>query len=191
MLTAKEGTRFYRALQYIKPAIGRADYRWWTSGIVPDGAPAYAVNAPPPPIETVIRNGLFCAALPNLMLRVVGKRIPTRGNALYDGGIAAYWHTSAWGLGDGYFAGYERRFHLPTAKRWARESRSGVLIGRSYRNVSDQGHVGILLPSGYVLQSDAAQGLHWNNTIEVDHWGYYYEWMVPSGDWINYEGDEV
>ena len=190
MITAREGTRFYRALQYIKPAIGRTAYRWWTSGIVPDGSPAYAINAPPPHIDTVIRNGMFCAAVPNLMLRVVGKRIPTRGNHLYDGGIAAYWHTHAWGLGDGYFRGYERRFHLPTAKKWAEDTRSGVLIGRSYRNVSDQGHAAILLPSGYVLQCDTAQGLNWANTIEADHAGWYYEWMVAPWNWINYDGDE-
>ena len=193
MITAKPGTRFYDALRYIEPAIGRMPYGWWTSGAVPDGAPAYAINAPAPPIRELFGRTIFCAGVPNLMLRRVGKRIPTRGNASFDGGVGAYFWSSLYG--PGYFTGYDEPFDLEKAKRWARESRSGVLIGRFYRGSRDQGHVAVLLPSGYVLQSydggNGRPGLNWQHTVEASHAGWYYETMCHSSQWIDYAGDEV
>jgi hypothetical protein len=196
VLTAKEGTNFYKALRYIEPAIGLTSYKWWHSGIIPDGPPSYAKNAPAPDIDIIIHNGIFCAGVANVMLRRVGKRVPfalSHGPGAYDGGTGAYWGGS-WGKG--YFDGYAERFNLEKAKGWAREDRSGVLIGRGYKNAKhDQGHVAILLPSGYVLQSipmgpGSHAGLNWGWTIEQSHDGGYYEYMVRSNDWIDYEGDE-
>src|SRR3712207_8978713 len=71
------------------------------------------------------------------------KRIPTKGDPRYDGGVAAY----AGGFyGPGYFEGYSEAFDLGKAKRWARETRCGVLLLRPYWNasLSGQGHVAIL-----------------------------------------------
>lgn len=185
MITAKEGTRFYEALTYLEPLIGGTPYRWWTSGPVPDGPPAYAVNKPPPSRDSVRQGGVFCAGVINLMLRAVDKKVPTYGNPLYDGGTLAYAE---------YFRGYSEPFNLARALEVAREKRSGVLIGRPFRSSFDQGHVGVVLPSGYLLQSyddgGGWPGLSWNvlTSISVRYWTPTY--MVLPGNWINYEGDE-
>ena len=151
---------------------------------------------------TYVANGIIshnCAGVPNLFRRAVGKSIPTRGDTRYDGGIAAYFYTSAFGgLGPGFFSKVDVPFDLARAKKWARETRSGVLIGRSYRNdtLAGQGHVAILLPDGKVLQSfqmgdDGAPGLNANFTIEQSHAGGYYEHMVHPNDWINHDKGQV
>lgn len=201
MLTAKEGTNFYRALQHIKPAIGNVPYGWWIGGTVPDGTPAYAVNRPAPSAqELILDGGINCAAVANVMLRSVGKIVPVSPdtwNRAYDGGTGAFW--GIWDSGrwlKGYYEGYDEPFNLGRAKQWARETRSGVLLGRDYRNANnDQGHVAILLPSGYVLQSFPGAvslwpGLNWDYTIEASHGGFYYERMVHPANWIDYVGDE-
>jgi hypothetical protein len=97
--------------------------------------------------------------------------------------------------GPGYFEGYSEPFDLRKAKSWARESRCGVLLLRPYWNasLSGQGHVAILLPSGYVLQSFVninGPDLNWDFTIEQSNEGGYYKAMVHPKDWSEYEGDE-
>jgi len=147
---------------------------------------------------TYVANGIVshnCAGVPNIFRRAAGKIIPTRGDALYDGGIAAYFYTPAFGgLGPGFFSGVDVPFNLATAKKWARETGSGVLVGRSYRNnsLAGQGHVAILLPDGKVLQSfqfgaDGEPGLNADYTIEESHAGGYYEIMVHPKDWIDHD----
>jgi hypothetical protein len=133
-----------------------------------------------------------CAGVTNLFFRAMRKVIPTKGNPLYDGGVAAY----AGGFyGPGYFDGYSETFELEKAKGWARETRCGVLLLRPYWNesLSGQGHVAILLPSGYVLQSFPnmnGSDLNWDYTIEEsDASGYYHEMVHPS-NWSEYEGNE-
>lgn len=193
--TAKAGTHFRRGLDYLIPAVesGRVQYTWWIGGPVPDGAPAYAVNRDVPDINAVIRDGMFCAAVPNLIRRVNHKIVPTNGNALYDGGIGAYFGDSAsreGSFGPGYFAGWWTRFDPIQARQWAANSRSGVLIGRRYRDVRDQGHVAVVLPSGYVLQcypNPNGPDLNWSYTVEESHAGYYYELMIHPINWINHD----
>lgn len=185
MITAKEGTNFYKALTYLQPAVGHARYIWWTSGAVPEGPPAYAANKPAPDIETVEKGGIFCAGVPNLMLRRVGKRVATYGNHNFDGGTLAYQE---------YFRGFSEPFDLDRALHVAANERSGVLIGRPFRSSLDQGHVAVVLPSGYLLQSyDEANGnpgLNWNipTAVSVRYWTPTY--MVRPENWIDYKGDE-
>jgi hypothetical protein len=105
--------------------------------------------------------------------------------AAYAGGV----------FGPGYFEGYAEPFDLQQAKRWARETRCGVLLLRPYWNasLSGQGHVAILLPSGYVLQSFPnmlGPDLNWDYTIEESNAGDYYYEMVHPSNWSEYEGDE-
>lgn len=194
MITIKEGTKFYEGFRYIRPAIGRTDYKFWRTQKVPAYSPAWAMNGPPPPIERVIQDGLFCAAVPNLMLRKVGKRIPIRNDRTdFDGGVAAYFGDNM--FGPGYFADEMEDFNLRKAKQWAEEARSGVLIGRRFTwtqsgQVASEGHVAILLPSGYVLQAVPYTGLNWNLTIEQSHDNTRFQVMVPPRKWINFEGKE-
>ena len=131
MLTAVEGTKFYERLQYIKPSIGRTRYVFWQGGEVPARGPAWAINLPVPRIDEVISEGIFCACVSNLFLRKVGKRVPIRnGFEQFDGGIAAYFGDNIYG--PGYFKGYMEAFDLQKVKRWAQETRSGVLLGRKF-----------------------------------------------------------
>jgi hypothetical protein len=174
-------------------------YWVWASGHVPEGEGAYAVDRPLPPADQLKGRRIFCAGIPNLIRRAAGKSIPTRGNTLYDGGIAAYFYTSAFGgLGPGFFSGVDVPFHLATAKKWARETGSGVLVGRCYRNnsLAGQGHVAVLLPDGKVLQSfqfgaDGEPGLNTDYTIEESHAGGYYEVMVHPNAWINHDKGQI
>jgi hypothetical protein len=175
--------------------VDRMKYWVWVSGGVPDGEGAYAVNKELPPVGALKGKRIFCAGVPNLYRRAARKVVPTRGHPLFDGGIAAYFFTSAFGgLGPGFFSGVDVPFHMATAKKWAKETGSGVLLGRTYRNNSllGQGHVAILLPDGKVLQSfqfgpDGEPGLNIDETIEESHDGGTYEVMVHPSNWINHD----
>jgi hypothetical protein len=195
LLTVSEDTRLYKFIRYIEPAIGEADYWPWKGGTVPAGPGAYAINKRVPDVSVVRTGDIFCAGVPNLALRCDGKRIPFRPNfpdPHFDGGIAAYFSGV---YGPGYFTGYDVPFNLANAKRWARETRSGVLLGRGYWGVAlgNQGHTAILLPSGYLLQSTPAGGLNWDSHID-------WEWqtwapnrggvMLHPSDWLEYHEDE-
>jgi hypothetical protein len=176
-------SRFDAALEWINPLVGRMPYGLWTGGCVPSGPPAWAISRPPPPRSYLRGKRIFCAGVPNLMLRFVGKRVPTYGNDCYDGGMVAYWS---------YFDGYHERFNLDAVRR-------GDLILRQYRNSDrDQGHVAVALGNGadaLLLQSywshgDGLPGLNKLITVRTSHAGYYYERIVRVNNWINYLGDE-
>src|SRR5215210_2030134 len=194
-----DGTKFAAGYKYLMQLNDRMKYRARSSAHVPEGEGADAGNKPLPPAEQLKGKRIFCAGVPNLVRRAAGKSIPTRGNTLYDGGIAAYFYTPAFGgLGPGFFSGVDVPFNLATAKKWARETGSGVLVGRCYRNnsLAGQGHVAILLPDGKVLQSfqfgaDGEPGLNCEYTIEQSHAGGYYEVMVHPKAWINHDKNQL
>src|SRR5215212_7146082 len=101
-----DGTYFAVGFKYVMQLNNRMKYWVWSSGPVPDGEGAYAVGKPLPPVDQLKGKRIFCAGVPNIVRRAAGKIIPTRGNALYDGGIASYFYTSAFGgLGPGFFSG--------------------------------------------------------------------------------------
>lgn len=180
---ATEATsRFEAALEWINPLVGKMPYGLWTGGIVPPGSPAWAINRPPPPRSYLARHRIFCAGVPNLMLRFVGKRVPTFGNPYYDGGMRAYWS---------YFDGFHQSFNVNAVQR-------GDLLLRHYSNEQNQGHVAVALGDGadaLLLQSywshgDGLPGLNKLITVRTSHAGYYYERIVRVNNWINYLGDE-
>lgn len=197
----KKAKAFWNAIDYLRPAIGdrRTPYWVWEDGIIPDGPGAFAINRPAPSIEYVRGEpGIFCAGVTNLILRHAGKRVPTKGNPAFDGGLAAYFHGH---FGDGYYTGHDEPFDMAKAKKWADETNCGVMIGKGYfgAGLDDQGHVAVLLPRHtdgkcYVLQSYGGYpkwpGLNWDATIEASHAGGYYKRMVHPENWLLYEGDE-
>jgi hypothetical protein len=190
ILKAKEGTNFRKGFDYILPIIGQRDYWVWSGGPVPDGEGMYADNKPLPPVEQI--GNINCAGTTNLFFRAMRKRIPTLGNPLYDGGVAAY---AGGAFGNGYFFGYSEPFDLGKAKSWAQETLCGVLLLRPYWDASlaGQGHVAILLPSGYVLQSFPNMNgpdLNWDFTIEQSNAGNYYKEMVHPSNWSEYSDPE-
>ena len=194
-----DGTKFAMGYKYVMKLNNHMKYWVWASGDVPDGEGAFAADRPLPPAEQLKGNRIFCAGVPNIFRRAAGKCVPTRGNARYNGGLAAYFYTSAFGgLGPGFFSGVDVPFHLATAKKWARETGSGVLLGRCYRNnsLAGQGHVAILLPDGKVLQSfqfgvDGEPGLNTDFTVEESHAGGYYEVMIHPRAWINHDKGQI
>ena len=180
---AEATSRFDAALEWINPLVGKMPYGLWTGGIVPPGSPAWAINLPPPPRSYLRGKRIFCAGVPNLMLRYVGKRVPTYGNPYFDGGMVAYWS---------YFDGFHQSFDLHAVKR-------GDLLLRRYRGQGrDQGHVAVVLGDGadaLLLQSywshgDGLPGLNKQISVRTSHAGYYYERIVRVNNWINYLGDE-
>lgn len=194
-----DGTNFALGYKYMMQLNNRMKYWVWASGDVPDGEGAYAADRPLPPADQLKGKRIFCAGPPNIFRRAAGKRVPTRGNPHFNGGIAAYFYTSAFGgLGPGFFSDVDVPFNLAKAKKWARETGSGVLVGRTYRNnsLAGQGHVAILLPDGKVLQSfqfgaDGEPGLNTDYTIEESHAGGYYEIMVHPNAWINHDKGQI
>lgn len=200
MRTIRDGTRGFAAWKYIEPitvpgVIEDIDYYLWPGGIVPAEGGAGASNQPPKPIGVYIQNGkVFCAWVPNMMMRAVGKRVPIAQfqSAYYDGGIAAYWGSASYPqIGAGYYAGYAEPFDMETALKWAYDDRAPVLLGWRYVNSGalNQGHVSVLFPSGWVLESAYGVGLRWVR-LENSPLRFYYTLMVRGYNWINYRGDE-
>jgi hypothetical protein len=189
---AHDNRRFRLGMEYVKRGIVNNRSYWiWSSGHVPSGEGMYATNSPLPRPSEI--KSLNCAGLTNLFFRAAGKRIPTKGDPNYDGGVAAY---AGGRYGPGYFDGYTEPMHVARAKKIARDTGSGVLLLRPYWNstLSGQGHVAILLPSGYVLQSFIdwnGPDCNWNYTIEESHDNYYYKEMVMPWNWVDYDGDQV
>jgi hypothetical protein len=144
---------------------------------------AWAINRRPPTQGLLARHKVFCAGVTNLMLRKVGKRVPTRGNTFFDGGTVAYWS---------YFEGFHRPFSLNDVRR-------GDLLLRRFRNSCvDQGHVAVSLgngPDAPLLQSFHSNGrgfpgLHKGVSGRSSHAVIHYERLVRVQNWINYKGDE-
>jgi predicted chitinase len=169
-----------KAIDYGLSIVG-APYVWWLDGPVPSGSPAWAVNEAPPPPEKVVAEGCFCAGVPNLMLRAVGKSIPTLGDELYDGGCLAYGE---------YYSDVAEPFEIDE------DYPEGTLIGRYFtweRSAKgDQGHVAVVLEDGYLLQSydgdgNGYPGVNTDAHISDSHAGYFYEYAVRPWNWLGQE----
>lgn len=179
-------TRLDNALAYIWPLRANMPYGWWTSGPVPEGPPAYGKNEPPPEASSLVGKTVFCAGVPNLMLRRVGKRIPFRPSLPvplryeYDGGTWAY---------SEYFNGYKESFNA------GKDYPHGTLVGIPFSNNGHQGHVGIVLGNAHVLQSyDAGGGHPGLNSMQwlaQAHAMVGFHYAVMPWNWINYLGDEA
>jgi hypothetical protein len=179
-------SRFDEALEWMRPLIGDMPYGWWTHGPVPSGPPAYAQNAKVPGKSQLHGKRIFCAGVPNLLLRHAGKVVPFRpslppdSRRLYDGGTWAY---------SEYFHAWKEGFTLN------KDYPHGTLVGRPFRvNSADQGHVAIVLGNKRVLQSyDMDQGwpgLNAADWLATAHDMIGFTYAVMPWNWINYEGDE-
>ena len=86
--TDSAANQLRRALAYGK-ALVNTSYGWWTGGQIPVIAPAWAEQDPAPTVQAMRDASIFCAALPNLMLRLLGQAVPCEFSS-YCGGTAAY-----------------------------------------------------------------------------------------------------
>lgn len=192
VLTVKRDTHAYKGTVFFEGLVNRAQYWVWRGGIVPSEFGAYATNEKPNRQrlrEMILTHGLFCAAVPTIYRRLVGLEVPSKGFPEYDGGIYAYFGGDAgFGRQGGYFSDVAVAFDADRAAAWARETRSCVLLGRPYEGVPVHlnGHTGVLLPSGYILQSVFGEGLHWARTVhmEAGYWGQPGGVMVHPSKWI-------
>lgn len=196
MLTTLPGSNSRRFIDYIDPMVGDMRYFFWRGGIVGDGHGPYAYNGPAPQHSYLRQNPIiFCAGVSNLAVRLAGKRIPIaqHQSALYDGGIAAYFGSPMLPqIGAGYFAGYMRPFNIGKVLAEAKRTRQIQLCGWKYTGtaIGSQGHVFLVFPSGWILESTPSRGLAWtwwkgsyavaNATI-----------WVHSTDWLEYKGDRI
>jgi len=161
------------ALAYGRSVVG-APYGWWYSGPLPAGAPMWTARGPAPPAATVRAASANCAGLTNLMLRAIGKRLPSSPVA-GTGGTGAY---------GAFYASVARPFDP------ARRYPAGTLIGRRYRDNVDQGHVAVVLDDGRVLQSFAdvyggtVPGVNARFTVEASNGAGFYEYAVLPQDWL-------
>jgi hypothetical protein len=162
-----------RALDYGKSVVG-TNYGWWFSGPLPAGAPMWTAAGPEPSASFVRSQSTNCAGLTNLLLRSVGKAIPSDPWA-GRGGTGAYGR---------YYAKVAQKFNVNA------NYPAGTLIGRYFRNTYDQGHVAVILENGHVLQSYAncrgcaAPGVNTWSTLAQSHAGYFYEYAVLPQDWL-------
>jgi hypothetical protein len=166
-------------MDYATSLVG-APYAWWTdrSGPLGEGAPAWAANGPPPSRQQVMNNGIFCAGVASVMLRVVGKGHETPRNYPYDGGTRAYYNK---------YVGVSERFS--PNKNYP----EGTLFIRNDKqnwdgSTADQGHVAVMAKNGKVLQSYPGAGV--SNSVSLRDskatWNgsNYYEIAVLPQNWL-------
>lgn len=187
-LAGRYRTRLDEGLGYVWPAKNEVVYEWWLSGTIPDRGPAWAKNAPPPDIDVFIAEGGFCASIPNLILRKAGKVMPYRTNLPpgvnrydWDGGIAAY-------FGGVYGGAYYRNYWVPYDPD--EDYPHGTLVGSPYWGAQAQGHVGIVLGNGRLLDLNSVtnfQSARYHSAAGRD---FGFTVAIMPWNWINYEGDE-
>ena len=204
-------TNFDNGVDYLTPALEQNNVPYWfwppSLDIVPDGVGAYAIDEPAPDINDVIeggyitvkhepvpgfdtsQQGMFCAAVVNLIRRVNRKIVPTLGNEYYDGGTWAC--QNFWGP-------FAEKFNIYSVYP------RGTLIGRYFvwggdpgaSTVVDQGHVAVLWDEhnlaeqkdAWVVQSHPdVGGLDWNVHLTKSHAGWYYDYAVRPEYWINHD----
>jgi hypothetical protein len=199
VLTVRRDSEAYKGTVFFEGLVGRVRYWLWKDGIIPDDIGAYANNEHRPDRQHIrklmLSGGCFCMAVPTMYMRLAGLEVAYRpdlkGNKAWDGSISAAFDGPKYG--NGYFHNEAVPFDMQRAKGWAEETRSAVLLGKGYSgsDPGKQGHTAVLLPSGFLLQSELGNGLHWNHRIEVER--PYWEnggKMVHPHRWIELDGEE-
>jgi len=157
-------------------------YGWWGGNEIETESPMWAVDEPPPSESEI--TSCNCAGLVNLLLRRIGKPLPTNPFAKEHGkgGTAAYLS---------YY-----RDHLAVCEKFDIETKYpiGSLLIRGFRDIHDQVHLAVLLDGkgveSRVLQSFAlgypstGPGINCNFTLEQSHAGYFYEYVVLPENWL-------
>jgi hypothetical protein len=189
---AEGRSNFARCVKVMERVAGGPRNYWvWKSGIIPAGVGMYGINRP---LRWQDIGDANCAGIINACVyRQIGLTIPTLGDENFDGGVLAY-AGGMWGGRriDGYYGAVEKPFHIERAKDVAEETGCGVLIMRRYANatLAGQGHVAVLMPSGYVFQSHvnaAGPDINWDYRIEASHAGGFYQSMVLPEDFTEVE----
>lgn len=142
--------RVVDVINFGKTLIG-IKYGWWKGGKIQTEAPMWAINEKVPKIKDV--DTINCAGLTNLMLRYVDTELPHSPNGGTGGTMAYYEYYKTKGV--------TKKFDLDN------KYPEGTLIGRKYKDVEDQGHVGVIIYKNeeqYVLQSIPNEGVNINFT---------------------------
>jgi cell wall-associated NlpC family hydrolase len=153
-----------------------ASYCHWDGGYLNDCAPAWNSSSDPPPIEDVLKNGLSCSGLVNLMLRSLSLPVPR--NHPWNGGTEAYWLN---------FKDKMITFDASFVRR-------GDAVFRKYNGFHDQGHIAVALNDGksakllqcFAWNLDASlPGVNDSFTVEESHCGGYYTHIIRREDLWN------
>lgn len=169
-------TEYYinEAISYGKSLIGKP-YGWWLGGNISTGEPMWACNEISPPISEITSTS--CSGLLNLILRHLNITLSHSENGGIGGTLA-------------YFEYYNKQKFdinniLPKSVSFQLDNvlPNGTIIGRNYRDIYDQGNVGIVV-DGMVLQSIPNIGVNMDYTIRESHSGYYYDYIVFPDQWL-------
>ena len=169
------------ALEYVTQLVG-TEYERWAGGNISAASPAWAANTPPPAVESIRSTSIFCAGIPNLMLRVIGGTIPCLTQSDPDaecgqccGGTGAYYQ---------HYKSVAVPFDIQTVYP------RGTLLGRAYQSVDHQGHTAVLLGNGsdsMLLQSYGSAGVTANITLRQAYNSLpfcRFTYVVLPRDWL-------
>ena len=179
-------TNTIKGLEYGIKLIG-LPYGYWTGGENQVGPPMFAQNGPVPDKKEITSTN--CAGLCNLILRSLGKEIPYSEKTKTMGGTESYFD---------YYKNKSYEFCIENLYPM------GTLLMRDYRDINDQGHLGIIVETkgkqSLVLQSHVdgeylkskKPGVNAMYTLEESHKsfknqdgsGCYYERVVLPEDWL-------
>jgi hypothetical protein len=135
-------------VKYAKSLVG-APYLQWKSGNTTDKPEPFYVNQPKS-ITYVKKHGINCVGLINLLMHKVGNTIPGKGKYI---GSTYPWFKSL--KEKGVLQEFDLNTRYPV----------GTLFIRNYKNISDQGHVCMLIENKknhplYDLVIEATYGPH-------------------------------
>ena len=152
-------------------------YDYWKGGDNQTTAPMFAINGPVPDRKKI--TSVNCAGLVNLIIRYVGKELPSKNNGIGGTSQYAYYYRDA-------AVPFDITYNYP----------KGTLLIRDYRDINDQGHLAIILDDNggkaLILQSHVegtffesnTPGVNNKYTLEESHDGNYYELAVFPKDWL-------
>lgn len=137
-------------------------YKW--SDEFTKKAPFWGEDGPPPDAAMVRKQGTNCVGLTNLMLRSIGKKVP--------GGTIQYGEV---------YKKVAQKFEVD------HNYPEGTLLLRRYRNKKDQGHVGVVLKNGHVLEAGPGGIVNDKNTVKQSNGDGYYDYAVLPRYWLGHK----
>jgi hypothetical protein len=154
-------------------------YGQWGGGNIETGAPMWAIDKTLPKLSDI--SSCNCAGLINLLLRSLGKSLPSvqqHGR----GGTAAY--TSY----------YRDELQITETFKCGTVYPAGTLLLRDYLNNKDQGHVAVIyyrsdniarvLQSHYTNDTKIYPGVCMDETLTHSHTRNGYQYIVKPNRWL-------
>lgn len=157
-----------KKLRYAKKLIG-APYNTWVGCTINSKAPFWVKDKKVPKVKKIKKKGVNCAGLINLILRANDKSVPKSSYPPLNGTVSAY-----------------MEYYGPVMEKYNRNIKYpiGTLLIRGYRDIVDQGHIGVVVKDNYFLQSFTLEGVTDKYTVEESDCGWYYEYAIRPENWL-------